>query len=274
MSPLDGCSSTAVTSSACASSSAGSSRSTAVQGARRTRGGHRYGAVSSRQGRLHPADACGAGGPRSRGRLRLQHAERAEPSGVSEDGLGCCRSAACTVSPSPLSPAIWRVATARQPAERWSVQTTTGRAASEALKEDRLAGLLGPAPDVGLVTRKSPSFVRWRYGLDDLRYRIVESPDASRGVAVYRLRTRGSATEAAICELSAPGPNERSELLRQVLRSSGADYALYLATNGVGGAMSVPVPGGGPTLTWRHLRWTEMPDLNRWHLSLGDIELF
>jgi hypothetical protein len=36
----------------------------------------------------------------------------------------------------------------------------------------------------------------------------------------------------------------------------------------------IPLPRQGPTLVWREVCEREMPALERWNLSLGDIELF
>ena len=36
----------------------------------------------------------------------------------------------------------------------------------------------------------------------------------------------------------------------------------------------LPLPGGGPIFTWRELNHTQMPPLEDWELTMGDVELF
>ena len=36
----------------------------------------------------------------------------------------------------------------------------------------------------------------------------------------------------------------------------------------------LPLPGGGPVLTFRSLSLEAMPPLPNWQLALGDVELF
>ena len=64
---------------------------------------------------------------------------------------------------------------ARVPAEKWSQPCTVGEPAPEAFADDAavaelLGSLAGPA---GLRTARDPAFLRWRYGLDPLRYRVL-----------------------------------------------------------------------------------------------------
>jgi hypothetical protein len=100
-------------------------------------------------------------------------------------------------------------------------------------------------------------------------------PTVEDGAAVFRLRRRGGAVEAAICDLLAPGDDRklRGELCRRVLAVTGADYAIRVGRSG-SGRRSPAVPGRGPVLTWRALGETTMPALHDWDLSLGDVELF
>ncbi|MGH9210716.1 MAG: GNAT family N-acetyltransferase [Acidimicrobiales bacterium] len=127
-----------------------------------------------------------------------------------------------------------------------------------------------------LRTRRSPGYLRWRYGFPPLRYRAVAAPGGlADGLVIFRLRRRGGATEAAICEVLVPG-NDRGltrRLLGQVLRGSSADHAVMLgpARPSLG---FLPVPGQGPTLVWRAVGETTPPPSTGWDLALGDIELF
>ncbi len=96
----------------------------------------------------------------------------------------------------------------------------------------------------------------------------------SEGFAVWRLRRRGGALEAAIVEVLAP--DQDRPLLRRLARAaaveSGADYAVGLGSHT--GRGFIPLPGQGPTLTWRSVRGEDPPPLRTWALGLGDVELF
>ena len=92
-------------------------------------------------------------------------------------------------------------------------------------------------------------------------------------MAILRVRARGDAREAALCEVIAPhdDPRARRDLVRAVRRGVDADYVLRLGTERDG---LLPLPGQGPVLTWRAVTETSAPPLDAWALSLGDIELF
>ena len=79
--------------------------------------------------------------------------------------------------------------------------------------------------------------------------------------------------EAALCEVIAPNDNvkARKALVKAVTKQVDADYVLRLGTNRDG---LLPLPKQGPILTWRGVTETEMPALDNWLLTLGDIELF
>jgi GNAT superfamily N-acetyltransferase len=183
--------------------------------------------------------------------------------------------------------ALIRLARARTPAEKWSAECSAGVSAPEALADDtelatlleRVGGVAGSAagsPDGELVTNRTPDYLRWRYGFPPLRYRAVAAPGGpANGLAVFRLRRRGAATEAALCELLVPENDSGiiRELLSEILRGSGADYAVWLgpARPALG---FLPVPGQGPTLVWRGVCDQVAPEPSHWGLTLGDIELF
>ena len=63
----------------------------------------------------------------------------------------------------------------------------------------------------------------------------------------------------------------RKALVKTVTKQVDADYVLSLGVNRDG---LLPLPRQGPILTWRGVTETEIPALNRWVLTLGDIELF
>ncbi|MGK2947179.1 MAG: GNAT family N-acetyltransferase [Acidimicrobiales bacterium] len=173
-------------------------------------------------------------------------------------------------------PAIVR---GRVPASHWGEPTTAGTTATEAFADDGatadlLASMAAP-DDQRLRTRRSPAYLRWRYDADLLGYRVLPlGRDLQEGAACFRLRRRGTATEATIGDLLVPGASTTAErrLIRAVLRATGADYALVLGRSWRSGLL--PVPGQGPTLVWRQLHGGQAPPLERWALTMGDIELF
>jgi GNAT superfamily N-acetyltransferase len=174
-----------------------------------------------------------------------------------------------------------RMLAARVPAGKWSLETGAGESAADVLGEDRaldsLAGLLGSQPHpTGLRTARTPAFLRWRYAGGPITYRVLlRGASVEEGIACFRLRARGAAVEATLCDLIVPDddPSARAELLRSVRRAARPDYLIRvqrpLAQNGL-----VRLPGQGPLMTWRALRPSTMPPLDAWDLRLGDIELF
>ena len=177
---------------------------------------------------------------------------------------------------SPASP--WRMARARVPADIWSVPSTAGRPATEVLASPGLAELVGSvAPPGRLSTHRTPAFLRWRYGFGPLGYRAVTLGDDVRdGVALFRVRRRGSALECALCDVLAPAadPGAHRALVRSTARTSGADYVIRLGGPAVDRVGFVRAPRG-PVLTWRPLRdGTAGGRVDDWALALGDIELF
>jgi GNAT superfamily N-acetyltransferase len=171
-----------------------------------------------------------------------------------------------------------RLARARTPADKWSSPTDAGAAVGDVLA-DRAAieDLLRDQPDDDrLRTRRTPGYLAWRYGFPPLRYRaVVARGGPAEGVVIFRLRRRGAALEAAICEALVPAGDSRGAhgLVRALLRESRADHAVQIgAARPLRGLL--PVPGQGPTLVWRDVTDTTMPPAERWDLVLGDIELF
>lgn len=183
--------------------------------------------------------------------------------------------------PTVVRPTHWtrvaRIAKARVPAERWSTPSTAGIDARDALGDDRaLATLLdGRGPSAGLATRVTAEFLRWRFGTPLLGYRaIVAEGGLGHGLAIFRVRARGSAKEAALVALLTRAGDRRAaaKLVRSVARAADADYVLALGgpTRSPGGLMRLPKVG--PILTWKPVCAPAPP--TRWDLTLGDIELF
>lgn len=160
-----------------------------------------------------------------------------------------------------------RMARSRVPAERWSVPTEVGRPAGEALADPQaVEALVAKRPLVAAAaeTTRSVDFLRWRYGMEDLHYRALGDPEG--GLVFFRLRRRGAAVEAVVCDLLADRAEGR--LISRLARETAVDYVIGVGDR-LSGSMRVP---GGPTLTWRHLCEAEPP--KEWRLAMGDIELF
>ena len=182
-----------------------------------------------------------------------------------------------TVRARPRSPlSVVRLARAKVAADKWSQPTDAGVAAPDALAD---AGLVGdllssqPAP-TGVRTDRSAAFLAWRYGFEPLRYRAMyATDDRADGLAVFRLRRRGPAVEAAVTDVIVAGGDDRlaRAALRRVAEESGADYVALVGACPTR-ARLIAVPGAGPTLVWRSVLDDTAPA--RWDLRLGDLELF
>ena len=174
-------------------------------------------------------------------------------------------------------PALPRIAAARVPAEIWSVPTDAGLAIEFAFADDAaVEELLAAVPSqAGVTTRRTPAYLRWRYGFGPLAYRVILAGSTlADGLLVFRVRRRGAATELVVSDLLLPNPSATAtrRLIRTALRATGAHYALGLRTSAASGLLLLP--GQGPMLTWRALAVDTMPKLEDWRLSLGDVELF
>ncbi len=172
---------------------------------------------------------------------------------------------------------IPRIVTARVPAERWSAPSTAGEAAVDLLADEAaLIRLLDSQPEpTALRTHLTPAYLRWRYGTPLLAYRAIAAPTGVQdGIAFFRIRGRGKAREAALCDVIAAGAEVKAQaaLTRAVTHSADADYVIRLGGGIVAPGGLLRLPGQGPLLTWRALRSQVPPDA--WDLSLGDIELF
>ena len=175
--------------------------------------------------------------------------------------------------------AAWRATRARVSAEKWSQPCTAGVPAHEVLADEgAVARLLGAQPPLtgALATRRSAAFLRWRYGFEPLHYRaVLRGTRVDEGFAIFRVRRRGHATEAVLCDALVPGGDRRAvaELCRAVARASGADYALRLDPRPYAGGF-LRLPGQGPTLTWREVGDGHRREQAAWRLAMGDVELF
>lgn len=174
--------------------------------------------------------------------------------------------------------AVPRIVAARRPADKWSEPTDVGEPAPTMLADhDAVARLLAARPLIHrLTTTASPELLAWRYGLAPLHYRALPAGDrVEDGIVLFRLRRRGPALEATVCEtLGLEGrARHTGTLIARLLRETGADYA-------VGSRRTLPLPAGvplprqGPVLTWRELAPMRPARLSDFALTLADIELF
>jgi GNAT superfamily N-acetyltransferase len=171
-----------------------------------------------------------------------------------------------------------RMLSSRVRAERWSLPVGAGAPAAELLADPRVEQLLDRLPPAtGFRTARTADYLRWRYGHPLLCYRaIAANADPALGLVVFRVRRRGKATEAAVCDVLVPeaAASTRLELLREVERATGADYAVVVGASSLR-ARYVPIPRQGPILTWRSLADSApRPRMRDLDLSLGDVELF
>jgi GNAT superfamily N-acetyltransferase len=180
----------------------------------------------------------------------------------------------------PRFAGVAAVLTARRPASRWSIETTVGEPAATVFADHESTRVLlaeTRLPRRGIATDRSPEFLAWRYGFEALRYRaLLLGSSPAEGLIVFRLRSRGHATEAVICEALIPGLRRRipRTALRALGKPTGADYLITTVRNVTTPGGFVRLPGVGPILVCRRLDDAPVPPPRDWILTLGDIELF
>ncbi len=158
----------------------------------------------------------------------------------------------------------------RVPAERWSQPLDVGEPLEEWLRRGGVAGREHQPTDVREVrTRTDEAYLRWRFGTPVLHYRVVDNGEAA---VIVRARRRGAATELALVAGFGDEPWV-DRLAARTAREAGCSYTIRVGRPRAS-KLFVPLPGGGPTLTWRAVNDTGMPPLANWALTLGDIELF
>jgi GNAT superfamily N-acetyltransferase len=161
--------------------------------------------------------------------------------------------------------------------------------AAEILGGDQVAGLLAETrrPEGFLHTDADAGYLRWRYGRDSgLGYRAVSDVRAGRlrGVAVFRVRPRGTLWESSVADLIVPGDDvgEARRLLGMVRRAASVDHLTGLFPAGSPAARAAGRQGflpvrSGPNLVVNPLREGLRPDPSdrrSWGLVLGDVEVF
>jgi hypothetical protein len=172
----------------------------------------------------------------------------------------------------------WQLAGARVPASLVPIEMHVGeRPADVLVDDDALARLVGrSAPTDGLTTRRTPAYLRWRYGNEALRYRIVlASTSVEDGFAVFHLRRRGRAVEATVCDVLVPGGDRDvgRDLMRRIADLTRADYLLRVDGRRRAPGF-VPLPGTGPVVTFRTLDGRAGPEWRDVAFTMGDLELF
>ncbi|HEY7281223.1 MAG TPA: GNAT family N-acetyltransferase [Actinomycetota bacterium] len=142
------------------------------------------------------------------------------------------------------------------------------------------------SPAGGLATHISRAYLRWRYADGPLPYRAVLATGPAPALVIARLRSRGSLTEAVVCE--ALGEQEAlTRLLRALPREAGADHAVAHtgptspARPAYRRAGYRRLPRAGMTFVVRPVDGVALPAgtpdplaAGSWSLSMGDLELF
>ncbi len=162
-------------------------------------------------------------------------------------------------------------------------------AASVLRDDDRVASLLERAfqQDTRLSTPADLAYLRWRYGaapLLDYRAVTVEGEGRLHGLALFRVRPRGSLWEATVAEVLVPAGDRRTalRLLRRIARTAAVDHLTCRFPAGSAARKAAARWGAvrsprGMTLAVNPLRLGIEPDptdLRSWALSLGDLEVF
>jgi hypothetical protein len=162
--------------------------------------------------------------------------------------------------------------------------------AARALEDEAgVASLLSEMGDSStrLVTDRDVDYLRWRYGSAPLLdYRAVQMLEGERlrGLAIFRVRPRGTLWESTVAEVLV-GPNDhgaRRELIRRVVRAASVAHVTCRLGPGLPSASRALVSGYipcplGPTLVVRPLKSDMTPDpmpRRSWNLSIGDFEVF
>ena len=112
-------------------------------------------------------------------------------------------------------------------------------------------------------------------GFAPLRYRaVLIGRSIEEGLVILRLRGRGPALEAAVCEVLVPDPARVRPAVRRIVDETEADHLLRCGGPAMVRDGFVPAPQLGPILTWRPICRSGVPAMKDLSLTFGDIELF
>ena len=165
---------------------------------------------------------------------------------------------------------LFTTAKARVPADLWSSPLDVGVPFSDWLEGNEVERAASDEDPRGLITDRSDAFLAWRYGTPLLGYRAVTGDGGS---LVVRGRQRGASRELVAAEAVGLSSDRLDRSAVAALSASGFDHVLRCggpdARHGF-----VPLPGGGPVLTFRSLNLAAKPPLANWQLAMGDVELF
>jgi glycosyltransferase involved in cell wall biosynthesis/predicted N-acetyltransferase YhbS len=161
-------------------------------------------------------------------------------------------------------------AKARVPADLWSLPLDVGVPFVEWLETQSQTNSDGPRGAREIVTDRSADFLAWRYGTPLLGYRAVTSGS---GALVVRGRQRGGAREMVLADSVGVDGVDSDREAAGALSSAGFDHVLRCGSPSLRRGF-LPLPGGGPVLTFRSLSLGAMPPLANWQLAMGDVELF
>lgn len=188
------------------------------------------------------------------------------------------------LGPAPISVrpaglvALTRTLRARTPAEKWSLPCDVGDSLLDVLaaEADAVSALASSRdPDVW-QTDRSVDYLRWRYGFEPLRYRVFTDGAVSDGLIVFRLRSRGPATECVVAEVLLPDADARRRarrLLGRLARAVRADH-LVIAEASAPGLGWIPAGRLGPIVTVRDVAGEAPASIADLSLAVGDLELF
>lgn len=175
-----------------------------------------------------------------------------------------------TAKPAGLRPLI-AMARSRVPASLWSEPLVIGCDIDSWLAARQSPWSDSEVPTRMLSTRRTEGFLRWRYGNPLHGYRVADN--GSGDILVVRARRRGRTTELVVADVLVKSREGPLRVPMTLLRAAGCDYAVHFGSGSICNGQ-FPLPGGGPTLTWRQVGQVGCPPLANWNLTLGDIELF
>jgi GNAT superfamily N-acetyltransferase len=170
-----------------------------------------------------------------------------------------------------------------------SAPTVNASRAGEVLADAGVDSLVERAfaQESRIATRRTGSFLGWRYGVAPLLdYRALRLARGGRttGLAIFRLRPRGTLWESTISELLVePGDHAGArELLRRVVRAAPVDHLTCHVPPGSTQARAMLRGGFIPSRTgimfvvnpFDARLGVDVTDLRSWALSLGDLEVF